>query len=254
MSAKAIWNWVRDFFYLTAKITGAGAAGVRILCYHRVNSLMKNYLTVSNENFREQMSWLADQGYKTISLSDLLAGNLAGERSVVITFDDGYEDNYRNAFPAMRPYGFTGTVFAVAGCIEAKDYLSVPQIREMAGAGFTFGAHTVNHVHLKMISSEAKRREIFQSKELVAKASGRPCESFCYPYGEYDRESVQLVSEAGFSSACSNIPGANRKITNPFLLKRTEISGGDTLDDFSKKIAGACDLLHAGLHLIRRRA
>ena len=254
MIVKPLRNLVRDFFYMTAKVSGAGASGVRILCYHRVNSLLRNYLTVSNENFREQMSWLADQGYKTISLSDLLSGNPGGERSIVITFDDGYEDNYRNAFPAMRPYGFTGTIFAVAGSIEAKDYLSVTQMREMTDAGFSFGAHTVNHVHLKMISSEAKRREIFQSKELVSKAAGRSCDVFCYPYGEYDKESVKLVREAGFKGACSNIPGANRKIVNPFLLKRTEIGGGDTLEDFSKKIAGACDLLHAGLHLIRGRA
>ena len=249
---KMLRSSLSSFFYFGGRLFGQVPAGTRILCYHRVSDDDKGCLTVPVSNFSEQMQHLAQQGYRTVSLGDVLAGN-AGEKSVVVTFDDGYLDNYENAFPVMKSFGFKGMIFCVTGWIGDDPCLGLEEIREMQRAGFEFGAHTQSHAHLRSLDPEGKRREIAGAKKKMEDQLGRPCEFFCYPYGEYDNESVKAVKEAGYRGACSNIPGAN-KGRYPYLLRRTEIAGEDTLDDFKKKLAGAFDLLHSGLHWVRGRA
>ncbi len=244
-------NLLSSIFYFAGKLTGR-ASGPRVLCYHRVNDEQKNYLTVPAADFAAQMKFLSGNGYRSISLSELLAGK-GDSKCVVITFDDGYEDNYLHAFPAMKQYGLTGIVFCVAGKVGEKDYLTTPEIQEMRKAGFEFGSHTISHPNLQAVSIEEKRTEIRGSKDRLEKMFGAPVEYFCYPYGRYDEDAWKIVKESGYKGACCNAPGAAGKIDNPFLLKRTEIANTDTLWDFEKKLAGAYDTLHLMLHLLRGR-
>jgi peptidoglycan/xylan/chitin deacetylase (PgdA/CDA1 family) len=264
---KLLRSSISSLFYQGTRLFGAENKGLRILCYHKVNDEEKNYLTVPVSSFQNQMDFLAREGYQTLSLNDLLSGkeNIKG---VVITFDDGYEDNFLNAYPIMKKYGFKGTIFCVADQIGKKPYLNLDQIREMRTAGFEFGSHTVSHVNLRKADSDTKWREISDSKEKLEALFHEEVHFFCYPFGEYDPEAVHLVSEAGYKAAVSNIPGANRGLTPPkgtdpskgdrslfnaYLLKRTEIGAEDTVEDFRKKLAGAYDLLHRALHQMRGR-
>ena len=240
-----------SLIYYGAQCLGREEAGVRILSYHRVNDQVKNYITVSVDEFKNQMRFLAKQRYRMISLCDFVEGR-AGPRSVVITFDDGYGDNYEQAFPILRGFGFTATIFCIAKAIGHEGYLTKENILEMHAAGFEFGSHTLSHPHLPQISSVDKWQEIDGSKRLLEETLGFPVDFFCYPYGEWEPESVDLVAKAGFRGACTNLPGANEKM-DPFFLRRTEIGAPDTAGDFKKKMAGAFDWLHQGLHWVRGR-
>ncbi|MBI4387755.1 MAG: polysaccharide deacetylase family protein [Candidatus Omnitrophica bacterium] len=269
---------VSSLIFYGGRLFGGKSSGVRILCYHRVNDKVNGYLSVSAALFREQMDYLVSEGYQTIGLDELiqtphptlsphggerisatlpadpstLFGGKERGRSIVITFDDGYRDNFENAFPILAERGLKATIFCVTQRLGTEDYLELNEIFEMKRAGFSFGSHTNGHPHLPRLSREEKQREISDSKKILEEMFDSPVSFFCYPYGEHDQETVALVQEAGYQGACSNIPGSNRKI-NPYLLERTEISPSDTIFDFQKKLAGAYDLVHCGLHLVRGR-
>ena len=249
---KALRSSVSSLLYYGAKRFGYLDLGTRILCYHRVNDEKTDYLSVPSARFREQMKFLRTEGYKSIGLGELLSGSTNG-KNVVITFDDGYLDNYENAFPIMREYGFSGTIFCIGNKLGERSYLSKDQIREMGREGFEFGSHTLSHRDLPGLNLTEKRREIGESKSFLENELGERIAFFCYPRGLYDSETVELVKKAGYLAACSNRPGSNDVANgmNPYLLKRTEIAPHDSLDDFKKKLAGAYDLLHVTLHWAR---
>jgi len=232
----------------------------RILCYHRVQDGAADYLNVPPARFREQMQYLKNQDYRIVSLSDILTGK-AADGSVAITFDDGWQDHFEHAFPVLKECGFTAAVFCIAGRVGQPDYLTLSQINEMRRQGIEFGSHTITHPKLNALSAEDKKREILGSKKMLEEELGGEVSLFCYPYGIYDEEAVRFVKEAGYFGACSNRPGWNgyvqqknaRVVENPFLLRRTEIAGDDTLERFRLKLAGAYDELHALLHAVRGR-
>jgi peptidoglycan/xylan/chitin deacetylase (PgdA/CDA1 family) len=250
---KTLRSSLSSAFFHGAKLLGTKQEGMRILCYHRVNDLDQNYMTVPVISFRAQMEFLFRQGYRTAKLSSLLVKE-TDERNLVITFDDGYRDNYENAYPILKELGYTATIFCIADRVNTEGYLTIEDIRQMERNGFEFGSHTVSHPHLARLDSEEKWLEISNSKKQLEALIHKPVNFFCYPYGEYDGESVGLVKKAGYLGACSNHPGGNRTKINPYLLKRTEISPNDSLYDFEKKISGAFDLIHQGLHWVRGRA
>lgn len=230
---------------------------MRTLCYHSVNDVDKNYITVSAQNFRAQMKFLSEESYRTIGLNDLVDGQADG-KSIVITFDDGYRDNYENALPIMKEFGFKGTIFCIGEKIGQVGYLTKEQIAEMVKSGFEFGSHTLSHRDLPALSAEEKWNEIKVSKSFLSNELQLEIDYFCYPRGLYDQESIELIKKAGYRAACSNTPGSNGiskngKKIDPYLLKRTEIGAIDTVDDFRKKLAGAYDLIHKALHAVRGR-
>ena len=246
-----------SIFYFSQFFLGRKDKGVRILCYHRVNNANDGYMTVSVSQFKNQMQYLSDHGYSTIGLADLLEER-ADNKNVIITFDDGYRDNYENAFLIMKKLGFKGTIFCIGEKIGQAGYLTKEEIREMAKSGFEFGSHTLSHRDLPTLHSTEKEREIKDSKSFLSNELELNADYFCYPRGLYDPESVELVKQAGYRAACSNAPGSNcisknGKRANPFLLKRTEIAAIDSIDDFKKKLAGAYDFLHKVLHTVRGR-
>ena len=233
-----------------------GAGGIRILCYHAINDAKPDYMNVTPGAFAEQMAWLHGEGYRTVGLDSLFGASTAGrDRAIILTFDDGYADNYEQAFPVMRRYGFTGTIFCVSSRVGQPLYLSPAQIHEMQQAGFAFGSHTVSHPRLPQLPAADKRREFTESRKALEQLTGREVPWFCYPYGMYDAECFGLLAEAGYKGAVCNAPGANHpgSIPDPYALRRTEIGGFDTLEDFRLKTAGAFDWLHTVLHTLRGR-
>ena len=262
--------------YYGSRMTGGADPGVRILCYHNVNDQEKKYTTVSISNFKNQMKFLNRNKYKTISLKDLVTsdnhdvipvrfkresrngspfeafGDDRPNKKIAITFDDGWRDNYEYAFPILKQHGFQATIFLITDRIGEAGYLTREQIEEMSRHGIQFGSHSLSHPNLELISEAQKWREISDSRKKLQINFGLNIDFFCYPFGIYDSQSVDFVHKAGYLGACSNRPGSNFK-NEPAFLKRTEMGANDTLFDFEKKIAGAYDLLHRGLHLLRAR-
>lgn len=172
--------------------------------YHRIAPAESGHkrgygIQTTPEQFAWQISWLARRGAKFVTVSELLASpDCAGK--VAITFDDGYADNYTTAWPILKQYKATATIY-LAPEMVGIDRLSPQMIHEMNAAGIEFGAHTRTHAHLPSTEEAAARQEIFDSRALVAALTGQHCMSFAYPYGKFTDRDVALVRAAGFTSA-----------------------------------------------------
>ncbi|MDP1853766.1 MAG: GT4 family glycosyltransferase PelF [Candidatus Omnitrophota bacterium] len=251
MPNMAIRNLLSLPCYILSKLTENN--GIRILMYHRVNAdYPSNRLCVKTNEFRKQMEFLHKNGYEVMALADAYnqlpsAGHQCpkpDKPKIVITFDDGFEDNYTNAYPILKEYGFSATIFLTVNSIDKRGFLSWEQIKEMSQSSITFGAHTVSHPELTKIPLDSAKGEIIGSKENI-EAKSLKCNFFCYPKGDFNQTIKDIVREAGFKAACSIKPGTNFPGRQDLMeLKRTEISGFDSIFDFRKKLAGAYDLLH----------
>ncbi|MDQ0285139.1 peptidoglycan/xylan/chitin deacetylase (PgdA/CDA1 family) [Desulfofundulus luciae] len=227
-----------------------GEMEIPILMYHKVNPDPRTGglgLRVPPQKFARQMEYLAGHGFHTVSLTDVVdhfqKSKPLPPRPVVITFDDGYLDNYTYAFPILKKYGFTATVFVVAHTVGKTNTFDAGrqplnkmagwrELKEMASYGITIGAHTLDHPRLTRLSLEEVRRQIKESKALLEAELGRPVEVFSYPYGEYNREVARVVRESGYRAAVTTRQGLAGPGDDPFTLKRVRVMGSYDLQKF----------------------
>jgi len=200
--------------------------GVPILAYHQVSEEDDIY-SVTGEQFEEQMKYLQENGYHAISLEDLFKSyqgqvKLPG-KPVIITFDDGYEDNYLTALPIMEKYGMRATVFVVPSLVGTTEYLSWQQVKALVERHTEIGSHTMSHVALNEISPEEQRHEIEDSKRVLEQHISKPVVFFAYPYGQFTATTQQILREAGYQGACSGIAGLNPNSTDAYALKRINV-------------------------------
>lgn len=230
----------------------------RILYYHRIED-EAHRSCVRPAAFAAQMSLLRSEGYHVLPLRQIrrhLDQHAPfPERSVVVTLDDGFADNFRNALPVLLREGIPATVFLTAGYIGEAELpvlrdrrgitpLTWEEVRAMAEAGVELGAHTLTHASLPALDDESLRREVQGSRDRIEAETGLRPSSFCYPRGHFDERVKRAVRAAGFELACTTLPGCVTPDTHPFSLRRTFIAFDDTLRDFRRKLEGAFDLLH----------
>jgi len=192
---------------------------VPILIYHSIDA-SGSVISVSPAKFKEHMGALKSQGFQTISLSQVVecirAGRKFPEKSVAITFDDGFKNNYSVAFPILKEFDFMATIFLVSGqCgkgnqwdrqtknIPRLDLLSWAEIIEMSDKGIEFGAHTVNHADLSKLSINKAAEEITHSKSTIQERLKKDVLFFAYPYGR-ENEQIQNIVNDEFSGAFSD--------------------------------------------------
>ena len=239
----------------------------RILYYHRIDE-DDHRSCVRPEAFRQQMSYLAGHGHRVLSLAELYraldAGDTLPQRSVVLTFDDGFADNFLHAYPVLRTYAFPAMIFLTVGFISSatlpvfsdKNLLFPPltweQVNEMSKHSISFGSHTLFHPMLPTLAEQDARREIADSRSVLRERLGHPVEFFCYPRGASSPTIQKLVQQAGYTGACSTIPGPVHFGSDRFALPRTYIGKDDSLEDFRKKLCGAYDVLHSSVQLWRK--
>ena len=241
---------------------------VRALMYHRVNDhprdeigLVSQEISVSTAAFARQLDYLVTNRYHVLTAREAIAG-LTGRtplppRSVLITFDDGYADNYTCAFPLLRARGLPAVIFLATDHVERGDpfpwdigrdqRLSRPltwsQVREMAANGIAFGSHTCSHARLDRLSPGERAAELEQSRIAIERHTGVSAELLAYPGGNFGRDVVDAVRRAGYEGAFTTIAGANRPGCDPLRLRRLEVSASDPLPVFALKVRGALDLL-----------
>jgi peptidoglycan/xylan/chitin deacetylase (PgdA/CDA1 family) len=239
---------------------------VPILMYHSVseNLFGKSHpyyqINTAPRIFARQMKWLHEAGYKTLSLSQLQVAFENGDvpaKTVVITFDDGYEDFYTDALPSLRRYGFTATVFLATGriaetptCIEGADYMTWREVREAHAAGIEFGSHTVSHPDLRSLGPAEIEYELGYSKEKIENELGAPVRIFAYPFAfpEEDRNFTRFLEDLlkthGFECGVSTILGRAGRNDNHFFLPRLPVNSWDDRDLLRAKLEGGYDWLH----------
>lgn len=207
-----------------------------ILMYHSVGDHRALY-AVKPENFIWQMAYLKNGNFNVISLArliDLLAAQKEiPDKTVILTFDDGYEDNYLHVFPLLKKYNFPATIFLSTGLIggergsKSQDIvlkiLNWPQIEEMHQSGLIdFQPHTISHPKLAKILPAAATKEIIESKKIIEERLNKQCRIFSYPYGNYDQSIIEILKGNGFIAAVTVKPGLIRveDRNNLFELKR----------------------------------
>jgi peptidoglycan/xylan/chitin deacetylase (PgdA/CDA1 family) len=203
-----------------------------IAMYHSVQPQVpgESRLVVSTAAFERQMSFLARNKYKVLTLEQ--AADIVKSRKkvsgsvVVITFDDGYEDNYIYAFPILKKYNIPATIFLVYNDIGKPDKLTWEQIREMDASGLiTFGSHTLTHpLFDEMNDRQAIIDEIALSKKNLEENLGYSVNTFAYPCGRITPLVRQEVINAGYTAAVVTNPGKRICNDDPFALKRLRIS------------------------------
>jgi len=199
--------------------------GVPILAYHQVSPADDIY-SVTAAQFEEQMHYLREQGYTAISLAELLDSYegraVLPDKPIIITFDDGYEDNLLIALPIMEKYKMRCTIFIVSSLVGTPEYLSWQQIADLQAAHTEIGSHTMSHIALGDSSPEQQQREVSASKAMLEQYVG-PVKFFAYPYGSFTPITQQILEKAGYLGACSGIAGLNSKGVDVYALKRINI-------------------------------
>lgn len=207
-----------------------------ILMYHHVKNHkesddeVEKGLSVEIDNFSEEMQYLYDEGYDSISLGELF--NASDKKTVVLTFDDGYKDVYENAYPIMKEYNLTGTVFVITDFVGNDGYMSWSDLKKLSDAGWKIESHTESHPNLTNISAEDAWQQIYNSKIEVEANIGDIVTFFSYPAGKYNDEVVDLVKKAGYSGAISTDQGIENNINKMYNLKRERVGGYSELQDF----------------------
>lgn len=222
------------------------AAIVPILMYHHLADLprdateLEQTWTVAPKNFDAQMNFLAERGFRTITMAQLVAHlrdrQPLPSKPIIISFDDGWEEQYAVAFPILKKYGQSGTFFVYTNPLDRKQFLSWKQIEEMAAAGMDFQAHSLTHPHLRALAPDVAYREIAESKAILEKRLGKPVVAFSYPFGEYDDAVIQMVKRAGFASAVTLASGYKQRVDELFTLHRIRVSYNDSLEDLVKRL------------------
>lgn len=240
----------------TARTRGHGdTTGLRILLYHRVAD-DDDPLSLAPQRFREQMHYLAAEGYTVLDLITAVAMLDAGElppRALGLTFDDGFTDVRDEALPVLAEHGFRATVFVTTGVTDGRYRFPWYEGRQPPVLGWDevaaldrdgtlrFEAHTMSHPNLLSVDDATARAEIADGRHELERHLGRRVSAFAYPAGLFDERERRLVSEAGYTAAVTCEPGVNLPSSDRMALRRRQIDRGDRLLDFRAKIGGGHD-------------
>ncbi len=210
-------------------------AYVPILMYHYISEPppgsdpIRIGLSVSPGRFESHLEYLRDNGYHTITLDDLYFALTQGRplpaRPVVLTFDDGYEDAYSNAYPLLKKYGMTGTFFLITDFLDQgrPGYLIWPQVEEMAAGGERFGSHTRNHADLSGRSVHYLVWQALGGIEAIQKHLGYHPRWICYPSGSYDSETIAVYKSANYWGGLTTRQGATHSSDGLFTLTHVRV-------------------------------
>lgn len=202
---------------------------VPMLMYHHVAEKTCDILYVPTEDFDRQMKFLRDRKYNVIPLRELVDSIVQKKKlprnTVVITLDDGYENNFTNAYPILKKYNIPAIIFALPGHCGWKGYLTRQQLKELSDNGIDIGSHTMNDVWLPSRSDEEVRKELVDSKKALEEITGKKIDFFCYPVGGFDERVRTAVMRAGYKAACATNPGKFSDNNDIYALKRLKVSG-----------------------------
>ena len=233
-----------------------------ILMYHQIDvpparGTPLRGLVVSPGAFARQMGLLRLLGYRGLSMRDLepyLRGEKQG-KVVGITFDDGYQNNLRNALPALKKHGFTATIYAVSdmiggtnswdsGLVAEKPLMTQSDWHAWLSAGMDIGSHTRTHTDLTQLNPQQAQDQIQGSRQKLEDTLNCEVRHFCYPYGRFSPEHTEMAAQAGYVTATTTQRGRVHEGADPYLLPRVIVAQATTLPQLAMKIFTAYEDRH----------
>lgn len=218
---------------------------VAVLNYHQINDKEDNALTVKTADFDDQMRYLKENDYQTITPEEMLDAfkNNAPlpEKAVVITFDDGYLDNYENAYPILKKYDLKATIFVITDYVSLyPNYVTWDELKEMQGSGIiNLESHTMDHLNLLKVDKNEARLQLSGSKHWLEAHLKKPIKFIAYPEGDYNGEIIDMLKELGYEGAFTVSYALASKDENAYTLSRVPIFGyeRDTTAKFKLRLA-----------------
>jgi len=213
-----------------------------VLLYHKIDlptpDIKVRGAFTAPHIFDKQLAYLVKKKINVVTVGELVehyinVGEFA-ERTLAISFDDGWKDNYTQAFPIFKKYGMRATIYLVADCLgrttdqvvptgeEPREHMSADDVREMAAYGIEFGSHTMSHRWLNEISPDEIGREMVESKNFVENLTQTGCKTIAYPAGFFNDHAKSSAKATGYLAAFSTIYG-DESADDLFELNRTEI-------------------------------
>lgn len=232
-------------------LAGTRPPGALALMYHAIGGTRREAAwpwRVTLQRFRAHLDLLERQGWRTLTIAELVEANrVAGEREVVITFDDGYVDNLE-ACAELGRRGMRATWFVVTDSLgrmpvweddgrPAQRLLDAIELRGMLMQGMEIGSHGCSHRRLPPLDDRALKQEVVDSRATLEQLLGVPVTSFAFPYGSYDARSTAAVRAAGYTAACTTQSGWALLDRDPFSLRRLSVLADDTADVLARKLA-----------------
>lgn len=214
---------------------------VPVLMYHAVSDDCWGYseLFVSPSDMEEQLKYLVDNGYDPIWFEDL-AHVEDYDKPVILTFDDGYDDNYTELFPLLQKYNVKATVFVIGqDTVGISHKLTEEQIREMSDSGLvSIQSHTYTHGYLDEMDEQTLEYELSESKKVIARITGKTPYVLCYPTGKYNDLSLKITQEH-YNFGIKMVGGLYNTSDDAFLVNRYYIARSTDLYTFAQYVSDA---------------
>ena len=217
---------------------------VPIIMYHHVDDRAQvSKLSVCPESFKRQMLFLKRHRYNVVKLEDLpdlIEKRKIPKKTIAITFDDGYENNYTSAYPVLKELGLPATIFIIPALIGRNGYLTWDQVIEMSESGvISIGSHTMRHAYLPDLAEQKLDIEISDSKRAIESHIRKEITSFSYPVGAFNKYIKDKIMKAGYTIAVATNPGKDYPRHDLFAMKRVRISRtSDNLTTFWIETSG----------------
>lgn len=231
-------NSDRDYDYPQA-YQEPGTVRIPVLAYHHIDT-MPEYgkdIYVSPEIFEQQMAYLKSKNYKTITpeeyFEQLKSGENPKQKTVLITFGDGNRDNYTNAYPILKKYGFTGAFYIITNVLN----INPNELKEMSDNGMSIQNHSATHTDLTYVTDPGfLQKEVIDTKTFLESITGKPVISFLYPNCGYNDTVKKVIENSGQKLAFTCGANIDNKFDNRFALNRIYIY--NDLENFKKRLSG----------------
>lgn len=206
-------------------------AGVPVLNYHAISDHFHSPLVMKVDHFKEQMDYLQKEGYQTITLDDLYDHVMTNKplppKPIIITFDDGYVDNYTTALPILERHNFKAVLFMIGDSVGRAGFVTKDMLVDMEKRGFQVQGHTYSHRPMPTMSDDEIKKDLRESRHVLEGIVGHPIRYLAYPRGLLDDRVVAVVKSEGYLMAFTVDPGNVKSGENLFELPRMAIFEGD---------------------------
>lgn len=199
---------------------------ITVLCYHAINDNenIKDPIIIGKDRFESHLKAIKDLGFTTLSMDDLeeyiLNNREIPRNSVLITFDDGYMDNYSNAYPLLKENNMKATIFVVPSLLDKEPYMTKNQVKEISDNGIDIESHTFSHVDLDKKSYDEQKDELKKSKSELEKLLCKKVTTIAYPKGLFNDDTINIAKDAGYNLGFTVKKGYADKIQNKYKINR----------------------------------